>query len=186
MKRLITLFATAVFLCPVVASSQTTPSIVGELNWTLNPPLSTGTQNWYPPGIQGNCGTQLTCTTQHPPWPAPSYTTCTTPEYFTCTVTGSGSVSQITVSATTSGTNSYSLTGLAVISLAETYPFFLMTQQQFAPGYGSMILSGNQYFMMLTFGAGYGTMNCTLSSSTLSGTCIGSFGEGRCDCRAAR
>lgn len=162
MKKLITSILSAALLWPMWVVGQTTPTIAGTLTWSLNPGLSSGTITVYPPAIQGNCGPDtLQSGGTH------SY------EYPSCSITGTVTLTEVVVTAISNGNNIYSLSGYGSATIQELGDTTTTT----FPSYGGMILSGNNYIIAMTAsaastGAAY-FMQCTISSTTLNGTCIG-------------
>lgn len=170
MKKLITLIFSAVLLCPIWASAQTTPTIAGTLTWNLNPGLSSGTMTVYPPAIQGYCG-PLTFSTA-----ANGADVTTEYLYPSCSVTGTVTLTKVVVTAISNGNNTYSLSGYGSANIQESGTNYTST----FPSYGGMILSGNNYIIAMTAFGSSGNpyyMQCTISSTTLNGTCVGNNGS---------
>ena len=158
MKKLLALFVSAALMCPIWAVAQTTPSVIGTLNWYLSPGLNSGT-------VKVNSKTL----------PA-TYGQCIGPN---CQMTGSVTIIQILATITSNGNNAYSITGQGTAEIIITDPSGINPFPVTFPGWGSMFLSGSNYMMTLmgvTSGVTY-TMNCTLSASTLNGTCTGNAGD---------
>jgi len=157
------------------AGAQTTPTIAGTLTWNLNPGVSSGTMTVYPPMWQGNCGPSTsTCIVSTT---STNSCTVTTPLYPSCSVTGSVRVTQIVTTVTSNGNNSYSLSGQATMIIIVESP--VGTYSAVYPGFGSMFLSGDSYIMSLMALSATATYNlqCTISSATLNGTCVGNNGS---------
>jgi hypothetical protein len=95
----------------------------------------------------------------------------------------------MTGTVTSYGNNSYSISGYGEAAFNQTKQETLPTQYFEVPGFGSMFLSGGQYQMMINAmfqpppqGSAPNPvnlmMNCTLSATTLSGTCFTMSSDG--------
>lgn len=176
MKRLLTLIFSAVLLCPMWAWAQTTPTIAGTLTWKLNPGVTNGTTTVYPPLWQGNCSPPTeTC------YKTVDGYICNQPVqmYPSCSVTGSVTVTQIVATVISNGNNSYLLSGQATIYVQASAGSYHSDYHLDYPGFGGMFLSGDSYIMSLMAATATGTYNmqCTISSTTLNGTCVGYNGS---------
>jgi hypothetical protein len=178
MKRLISLVLSAALLYPMWATAQTTPTIAGTLNWTLNPGIRSGYEtvvtnipgklyNFDVVGCEIDSGVEL----------------CGEIGiviHKNVTVRGFVRIKTLNASIVDNGNNNYSLTGTVTAEVRSNIGIGSIT----TAGWGSMYLSDNVYIMTvmswvptaeaeLVLG-----MNCTLSPATLDGTCIGKNGRG--------
>jgi hypothetical protein len=156
MKRLITLMLSTVLLCPMYAGAQSTPSVIGTLNWTIDslPITAMNAGICLPVGFTPEqCNSPWFCTP-----PAVIYGPCSPATVFSTNIIG------LTISVTSlrNGAGHYFLTGSSSIKpyLSDLPPI---------PLSGSMIESSSTHTMLFTTGTN--TVTCVISTATLGGSC---------------